>query len=134
MTGSGRASRYGRVPGYLQKAGGEISLLLQVETREAMEELEAIASLDGVDGVFIGPADLSTSFGHYGNWSGPEMQAVLKDAVDRLSKVGKPAGILTANEDEARRFIEWGYKFVAVGADLGLLRNAADSLAKRFMP
>lgn len=132
VTASGRASRYGRVPGYLQKADSEISVLLQVETREAMEQLEAIATVDGVDGVFIGPADLSTSFGHHGNWTGPEMQAVLKDAVERLTKVGKPAGILTANEEEARRFIDWGYTFVAVGADLGLLRNAADGLAKRF--
>ncbi|WP_127090217.1 HpcH/HpaI aldolase family protein [Aquabacter cavernae] len=132
VTGSGRASRYGRVPGYLQKAESEISVLLQVETREAMDQLEAIASVEGVDGIFIGPADLSTSYGHYGNWSSPEMQAVIKDAATRLAALGKPAGILTANEDEARRFIEWGYSFVAVGADLGLLRNAADALAKRF--
>lgn len=132
VTGSGRASRYGRVPGYLQKAESEISVLLQVETREAMGALEAIASVDGVDGIFIGPADLSTSYGYHGNWTGPEMQAVIKDAAERLAKLGKPAGILTANEDEARRFIEWGYSFVAVGADLGLLRNAADALARRF--
>lgn len=132
VTGSGRASRYGRVPGYIGKAEGEISVLLQVETREAMSELEAIASVDGVDGIFIGPADLSTSYGHQGNWANEEMQAVLKDAVDRLTALGKPAGILTANEEEARRFIAWGYRFVAVGADLGLLRNAADALVRRF--
>ncbi|TCT02225.1 HpcH/HpaI aldolase family protein [Aquabacter spiritensis] len=132
VTASGRASRYGRVGGYLQKAESELCVLLQVETREALDQLEAIAGVDGVDGVFIGPADLSTSFGHSGNWTGPEMQAVLKDAVTRLTKIGKPAGILTANEEEARRFIDWGYRFVAVGADLGLLRNAADALAKRF--
>ena len=132
VTGSGRASRYGRVPGYLQKAESEISLLLQVETREAMEQLEAIASVPGVDGIFIGPADLSTSYGYHGVWSGPQMQGVIKDAVERLTALGKPAGILTANEDEARRFIEWGYRFVAVGADLGLLRTAADGLARRF--
>lgn len=132
VTGSGRASRYGRVPGYIQKAESEISVLLQVETREAMAELEAIASVDGVDGIFIGPADLSTSYGYHGSWANPEMQDVLKDAVDRLSALGKPAGILTANEEEARRFLSWGYRFVAVGADLGLLRNAADALAKRF--
>ncbi|MEW6256222.1 MAG: HpcH/HpaI aldolase/citrate lyase family protein [Pseudomonadota bacterium] len=132
VTGSGRASRYGRVPGYLQKAESEISLLLQVETREAMEQLEAIASVPGVDGVFIGPADLSTSYGYHGVWSAPPMQALLKEAVDRLTALGKPAGILTANEEEARRFLDWGYRFVAVGADLGLLRAAADGLARRF--
>jgi 4-hydroxy-2-oxoheptanedioate aldolase len=132
VTVSGRASRYGRVQGYMQKAESEICVLVQVETREALAQLEQIAEVEGVDGVFIGPADLSTSFGYAANWSGPEMQSVIKDAATRLTKVGKPAGFLTANEEEARRLIDWGYKFVAVGADLGLLRNAADALAKRF--
>ena len=132
VTGSGRASRYGRVDGYLKTADTEISVLLQVETRSALAQIEEIAAVEGVDGVFIGPADLSASFGHAGNWSNAEMQDALKDAVTRLKAVGKPAGILTANPDEARRFIDWGYSFVAVGADLGLLRNAADALAKSF--
>ena len=132
VTQSSRASRYGRVGGYVAKAASEIAVLAQVETREAMASLEEIAEVEGVDGVFIGPADLSTSYGHAGNWSGAEMQGVIKDAVTRLKAVGKPAGFLTGNEEEARRLIDWGYRFVAVGADLGLLRNAADGLAKRF--
>jgi 4-hydroxy-2-oxoheptanedioate aldolase len=132
VTGAGRASRYGRVSGYIEKADDEMCVLVQVETRTAMDELEAIAAVEGVDGVFIGPADLSASFGYAGNWAGPEMQQVLKDAAIRLAAVGKPAGILTPNEAEAQRFIDWGYRFVAVGADLGLLRNAADALARRF--
>lgn len=132
VMGSSRASRYGRVPNYLRTAEREISLLLQVETREALEHLEAIAGVDGVDGIFIGPADLSTSFGHYGDWSGPQMQDVLQEAAARLRAVGKPAGILTADEAEARRFISWGYSFVAVGSDLGLLRRSADALLGRF--
>jgi len=132
VTGTGRASRFGRVKDYIRNAESEICVLLQVETREALAHLEDIASVDGVDGIFIGPADLSTSFGHAGNWANPEMQAVFKDAVTRLARVGKPAGFLTSSEEEARRLIEWGYTFVAVGADLGLLRNAADALAKKF--
>jgi 4-hydroxy-2-oxoheptanedioate aldolase len=132
ITGSGRASRYGRVKDYLKNASSEICLLVQVETRTALEQIEAIASVDGVDGVFIGPNDLSASFGHIGDWGHPEVQAVLEDAVKRLKKIGKPAGILTPNEEEARRFIQWGYTFVAVGADLGLLARGADALAKRF--
>jgi len=132
VTGSGRASRYGRVSGYISKADGEMCVLVQVETRTAMYQIEAIAAVDGVDGVFIGPADLSASYGHAANWSGPEMQQVLKHAAARLAAVGKPAGILTPNPDEARRCIDWGYRFVAVGADLGLLRNAADGLARSF--
>jgi 4-hydroxy-2-oxoheptanedioate aldolase len=129
---SARASRYGRTPGYLGKANAEICVLVQVETREAMKELESIARVDGVDGVFIGPSDLAASLGHLGNPAHPEVQQAMHDAVDRLKKVGKPAGILTSNEEEARRYIEWGYLFVAVGADVGLLARNADALARKF--
>jgi len=127
-----RASRYGRTPGYLTKANAEICVLVQVETRSALSELEAIAEIEGVDGVFIGPSDLAASLGHLGNPQHPEVQAAIKDAVTRLKKVGKPAGMLTGNEEEARRYIDWGYLFVAVGADVGLLAKNADALAKRF--
>jgi 4-hydroxy-2-oxoheptanedioate aldolase len=132
ITGSGRASRYGRVKDYLKHASQELCLLVQVETKSALDQIEAIASVDGVDGVFIGPNDLAASFGHIGNWGHPEVQAALEDAVRRLRKIGKPAGILTPNEEEAKRFIAWGYTFVAVGADLGLLARGADGLASRF--
>lgn len=132
ITVSGRGSRYGRVPDYLKRADAEICVLVQVETGEALAQLEAIASVDGVDGVFIGPADLSASLGHIGNPGHPEVQAAIKDAVDRLTALGKPAGILTPSEADARRYIEWGYRFVAVGSDLGLLTKNADALAKAF--
>jgi 4-hydroxy-2-oxoheptanedioate aldolase len=132
ITGSGRASRYGRVKDYLKNAGEEICVLVQVETKSALDRIEAIASVDGIDGVFIGPNDLAASYGHIGNWGHRDVQAALEDAVRRLKKIGKPAGILTPNEEEARRFIEWGYTFVAVGADLGLLARGADALASRF--
>jgi 4-hydroxy-2-oxoheptanedioate aldolase len=132
ITGSGRASRYGRVKDYLKNAANEICVLVQVETREALKRIEAIASVEGIDGVFIGPNDLSASFGHIGNWGHAEVQAALQDAATRLKTIGKPAGILTPNEEEAKKFIGWGYTFVAVGADLGLLAKNADALAKRF--
>ena len=132
ITVSGRGSRYGRVPDYLKRADAEICVLVQVETGEALAQIEAIASVDGVDGVFIGPADLSASLGHIGNPGHPEVQAAIKGAVERLAAVGKPAGILTPSEADARRYIEWGYRFVAVGSDLGLLTKHADSLAKSF--
>ena len=96
-----RASRYGRTPGYLGKANAEICVLVQVETRSALNELETIAKVDGVDGVFIGPSDLAASLGHLGNPAHAEVQAAMKDAVTRLKALGKPAGILTGNEEEA---------------------------------
>jgi 4-hydroxy-2-oxoheptanedioate aldolase len=127
-----RASNYGRVTDYLKKANSEICLLVQVETRVALGELESIAKVEGVDGVFIGPSDLAASLGHIGNPQHADVQKALEDAARRLKAVGKPAGILTANEEEARRYIDWGYTFVAVGADLGLLARGADALAKKF--
>lgn len=132
ITVSGRGSRYGRVPDYLKRADAEICVLVQVETGEALAQLEAIASVDGVDGVFIGPADLSASLGHIGNPGHPAVQEAIKGAAARLTAIGKPAGILTASEADARRYIEWGYRFVAVGSDLGLLTKHADALAKTF--
>ena len=107
---------------------------MQVETRAALTQLEAIAGVEGVDGVFIGPSDLAASMGHIGNPAHAEVQAALEDAVKRLKAVGKPAGILTLSEEEARRYIGWGYTFVAVGSDIGLLSRGADALAKKFKP
>jgi len=132
VTASGRASRYGRVKDYLKTADDEICVLVQVETRPALDQLEAIAAVEGVDGVFVGPGDLAASMGHIGELGHPEVQAALEDAVRRLKAVGKPAGILTVSEDQARRYIDWGYVFVAVGVDLGLLARSADALAKTF--
>lgn len=132
ITTSGRGSHYGRVTDYLKKADAEICVLLQVETGEALARIEEIASVDGVDGVFIGPSDLSASMGHIGNSQHPEVQEAIQDAARRLAAIGKPAGILTSVEAEARRYIEWGYRFVAVGTDLGLLARNADALARSF--
>ena len=98
-----RASRYGRVPDYLTKANDEICVLVQVETRAALDQLEAIAKVDGVDGVFIGPSDLAASLGRLGNPQHADVQSAMQDAVKRLKAIGKPAGILTGNEEEARR-------------------------------
>jgi 4-hydroxy-2-oxoheptanedioate aldolase len=127
-----RASRYGRVADYLKKANSEICLLVQVETRGAMDELEAIAAVEGVDGVFIGPSDLSASLGHIGDPAHPDVQKALETCVRRLRAAGKPAGILSGNEEEVRRYIGWGYTFVAVGSDVALLGRGADALAKKY--
>jgi 4-hydroxy-2-oxoheptanedioate aldolase len=132
VTASGRAAKFGRIPDYLKKANDEICTLVQVETREALADLDRIAAVPGVDGVFIGPSDLSASFGHIGNPAHPEVQKAIEDAGRRIRKAGKGAGILTGNEAEARRYIGWGYNFVAVGTDVTLLARATDELAQKF--
>ncbi len=132
VSATSRASQFGRMKGYFAHADEEICLLVQIETAAALEQLESIAAVDGVDGVFIGPADLSASLGQLGNAGHPQVQRALEDAGRRLRDLGKPAGILTGAEEDARRYIEWGYTFVAVGVDAGLLAGAADRLARVF--
>lgn len=133
VSAGSRASQYGRVRDYLKRAEEQICLLVQVETRSALEQIESIAAVEGVDGVFIGPADLSASLGHIGNPQHPETQQALEQAAQRLRRVGKPAGILTVVEAEARRYIEWGYRFVAVGVDTTLFARGVDQLARTFL-
>lgn len=132
VTASGRASRYGRTPDYLRTANREICVLVQVETGQALGQLEAIAAVEGIDGVFIGPADLAASFGHVGNPQHPEVQQAIEDAARRLTAAGKPAGILTFSAEEAGKYMSWGFSFVAVGSDLGLLTRGADTLARQY--
>ena len=105
---------------------------MQVETGVALEVLEEIAGIDGIDDVFIGPADLAASLGHIGNPSHPTVQHAIEQAGRRLKALGKSAGILAPWGDEARRYIDWGYGFVAVGSDLGVLARGSDTLAKTF--
>lgn len=132
VSGSNRAARYGRIKDYLHAANREIAVLVQIETKPALDQLEAIASVEGVDGVFIGPADLAASLGHTGDQLHPTVQAAIEDAGKRLKTMGKAAGILTPVEADAKRYIQWGYTFVAVGSDVGLLTKHGDALAKAF--
>ena len=132
VTGSGRASRYGRVADYLRKADSEICLLAQIETRAGLDQLEAIAGVEGVDGVFVGPSDLAASLGRIGEPRHPDVQGAIENAAERLTAVGTPAGILAFGEDDAERYAGWGYSFIAVGSDLGLLARGADALARKF--
>lgn len=134
FTGLSRASRFGRIKDYHQRASEEICVVVQVETAEALAEIEAIAAVDGIDGIFIGPGDLSAAMGFIGNPGHPQVQAAIKDAVARIRAAGKPAGILTGDEAQARQYIEWGCCFTAVGADIALLARASEQLAARFAP
>lgn len=134
MGGSMRASNFGRDSAYVSQAADELCLLVQVETREALVHLEEIASVDGVDGVFIGPADLSASLGYAGNATHPDMTLIIDDALQRVRACGKAPGILVNNPERVQGCLEQGALFVAVGMDMLLLRAGADGLAARFKP
>ncbi len=127
-----RANQYGRVKDYLQRIHDELCVIVQIETRVALAEIEAIAALDGVDGLFIGPSDLAASLGHLGNSNHPEVRAAIEEAGRRICKTGKAAGILAPIEADARHWLDQGYTFVAVGSDLGLLARGSEELAAKF--
>ncbi|MBA1203251.1 4-hydroxy-2-oxoheptanedioate aldolase [Pseudomonas capeferrum] len=127
-----RASRWNSIPGYLDKADEQVCLLVQIENREGLANLDAIAAVEGVDGVFIGPADLSAAMGHRGNPGHPEVQAAIEQAIVQIQKAGKAAGILSADERLARRYIELGAAFVAVGVDTTVLMRGLQALASKF--
>lgn len=126
-----RASRFAGIPDYLHTANDEICLLLQVETVEALANLDAILAVDNVDGLFVGPSDLAASMGHMGNPGHPEVQEAVQDALVRIAAAGKAPGILTADLALARRYLELGALFVATGIDVTLLAQTARNLATK---
>ncbi|HSV20439.1 MAG TPA: aldolase/citrate lyase family protein [Casimicrobiaceae bacterium] len=132
VAGTTRASRFGRVKDYARRAEEELCVLVQVETREALAHIEAIAALDGIDGIFIGPADLHASMGFIGQTAEPSVVPQIEEALRRIRRTGKAPGILTADEALARRYIEAGALFTAVGVDVSMLAREADKLAARF--
>ena len=127
-----RSNRYGYVPEYFERIDENISVLVQIESRAGVDAVEAIARVDGVDALFIGPSDLSASLGHLGNPRHPEVQGAMQHVLDVARAQGKPVGILTGVEEEAKRYLEMGMTCVAVGMDVVLLRNASRQLAERF--
>ena len=132
MSTLSRATRFGRVPDYPARAEAELCLLVQVETVEALGEIEAIAAVDGVDGIFVGPSDLAASMGHAGNPGHPDVRRAIEEGLARIVRAGRPAGILTPDPMLARRSLELGALFVAVGIDAGVLARATEALAQSF--
>jgi 4-hydroxy-2-oxoheptanedioate aldolase len=129
----GRASRWSGRTDYLDAADGEVCLLVQAESTAALRNLPAICAVDGIDGVFIGPADLAASMGHRGKPGNPEVQAAIEEAMKTIVASGKAAGTLTSDPQLARRYLELGCTFVAVGVDILLFANAARRLANDFL-
>jgi 4-hydroxy-2-oxoheptanedioate aldolase len=132
VAGITRASRYGAVENYLARANEEICLLVQVETAEALRNIEAIAAVEGVDGVFVGPADLAASMGYPGNPAAPEVQAAILDAIARIRACGKPAGILSLDPAFLQKAVAAGSVFTAVDVDQAILLRGARALARQW--
>lgn len=127
-----RANRYGRVKEYLGRANDEICLIAQIETRAAIEQIERIAAVEGIDALFIGPSDLAADLGHLGDATHADVREAIGGAVARILATGKAAGILTSVEAEARRWLDAGCTFVGVGSDTGILARQSEALAQRF--
>lgn len=127
-----RSSRWNRIPNYLERANDEMCVLVQIETPRGVDALEAILAVDGVDGAFIGPADLSASMGYLGQPEHPEVTRAIDAAIGRIVKSGKAVGILHSGVAQARHYLSLGATFVAVGVDAVLLARAAEKLAGEF--
>lgn len=127
-----RASRWNSRPDYVHRANDEVCLLVQAETVTALRNLEAICAVDGIDGVFIGPADLAASMGHLGDPGHPEVREAIDSAIRTIVASGKAAGTLTGDVAQARHFLSLGATFVAVGLDVTLLMQAVRQRAAEF--
>jgi 2-dehydro-3-deoxyglucarate aldolase len=129
---SQRSNRFGSVPDYFASIDEQICVLVQIESRKGLAAAAEIASVDGVDGVFVGPSDLAAALGHLGNPNHAEVQAAIASTFETVKAVGKALGILAPVEADARRYLEAGARFVAVGSDLGVFRNGTQALRDKF--
>jgi 4-hydroxy-2-oxoheptanedioate aldolase len=127
-----RGNQYGRVKDYFKRANEEICVLLQIETGVALKNLESIAAVEGVDGLFIGPSDLAAALGHLGNSGHQEVRTAIEDAFVRIRKAGKAPGILAPIEADARHWLSKGCVVLGVGSDAGLLARHSEELAAKF--
>lgn len=125
VAGGTRASAFGTDPEYITRSNDEVCVIVQLETRTSLTRIEEIAGVNGVDGIFFGPSDLAASLGHLGAPNHPDVQAAIKRGLEQVKSLGKPAGTLATTLTDAQRYLDWGFDFVAVGVDLGLLVGAA---------
>lgn len=129
---SQRSNRYGSVADYFRIVNDNIAVIVQIESRGGVNAAADIAAVDGVDGLFIGPSDLAAAFGHLGNANHPEVQEAMAGVFAAARAAGKPMGTLAPVEADARRYIQTGATFVAVGSDLGVLRMGTQALIDKF--
>jgi len=127
-----RATMFGSVSEYIQTADQEVCLLVQVENRAGIAALDEILQVEGIDGVFIGPADLSTDMGHQGNSAHPEVRAAIADAITRIKAAGIAPGILGVSEEATQAYLDMGAQFLAVGIDVLVLAQNARALSQTW--
>ena len=128
-----RSSRWNRIDDYLAQADDSVSLTVQIESAEAVEQVEDILAVDGVDAVFVGPADLSASLGLLGQQGHPTVVSAVERVLDAAGAAGKPAGVNAFDPVVAEHYLDRGASFVLVGADVSLLARASEQLAERFI-
>lgn len=129
---SHRANMFGTVPDYFTLSNQNITVLVQIESQQGVNNVDVIAATEGIDGIFVGPSDLAAALGHLGNAAHPEVQKTIQHIFSRAHAHGKPCGILAPVESDARRYLEWGATFVAVGSDVGVFRSSTQKLANTF--
>jgi 2-dehydro-3-deoxyglucarate aldolase len=127
-----RSNRYGTVPDYQAIINDNIAVVMQIESPVAVDAIDEILAVKGVDGVFIGPSDIAAGYGHLGHPNHPDVQAAMAKVFAAAAQVGKPVGILAPIEADARRYMAQGATFVAVGSDLGVLRAGTSALRDKF--
>ncbi|WP_338549956.1 HpcH/HpaI aldolase family protein [Roseovarius phycicola] len=127
-----RASGFGAIPDYITTANDQMCLIVQIESRAALENLDAICAVDGVDAAFIGPSDLANDMGYRGDATAPEVMEAMKDALARIKTAGKASGILAIDHDIAMMYRDWGGQMLAVGIDVVLFAQAARDLAAKW--
>ena len=132
VAGLTRASRFGRIEGYPSRAAEQLCVLVQLESAQALGQLDAILRVEGVDGFFVGPSDLAASLGHVGEPGHPDVSRAVEDTITRIRQAGKPAGVLATDPAVARRCIDLGTTFTAVGTDIGILARTSERLAREF--
>ena len=127
-----RMNKYGTVTDYYAKADNEICVLVQCETKKAIKNISKIAEVEGIDGIFLGPSDLSASIGKIGQFEDDEVQSLIMEGLEHCKKSKKPAGILTAKKDYAKKYVSDGFTYVALNSDTHLIARRAENLLKEF--
>jgi 2-keto-3-deoxy-L-rhamnonate aldolase RhmA len=127
MAGMSRGSRFGTAPDHFRAANRQIGVIVQLETPAALAQLDAIAAVDGVDAIFLGPADLSGAMGHVGNLTHPAVMDLMSQAARRCHALGKPIGTVGATPEVVAQYRAAGFTFVAIASDLALLMRSAQA-------